>query len=98
MDMLLFASQAPLKGLGEHTMLVLLLQLCVILGLARLLGEGMRKLGQPAVIGELLAWPDSRAFGAGHRRSQPPELHLPSRTDSGRLAIGESPGWACCCY
>jgi Kef-type K+ transport system membrane component KefB len=34
---------------------LLLLQLCVLLFVARLLGELMRKLGQPAVVGELLA-------------------------------------------
>lgn len=40
----------------EHQQAYLpLLQLCLLLGCAWLLGEGMRRLGQPAVLGELLA-------------------------------------------
>jgi len=41
--------------LSGHAILVLLLQLAVLLVLARLLAEIMRRIGQPAVIGELLA-------------------------------------------
>lgn len=39
----------------SHQVTVLLLSLALLLGLARLLGEVFRKLGQPAIIGELLA-------------------------------------------
>lgn len=42
----------PISG---HSLFVLLLQLAVLLLLARVLAEAMRRLGQPAVIGELLA-------------------------------------------
>jgi Kef-type K+ transport system membrane component KefB/nucleotide-binding universal stress UspA family protein len=42
----------PLSG---HAILVLLIQLVALLFLARVLAEAMRRLGQPAVIGELLA-------------------------------------------
>ena len=42
----------PLSG---HAILILLLQLAGLLLLARALAEVMRRLGQPAVIGELLA-------------------------------------------
>lgn len=44
-----------LKGLEHHAVFLLLLQLCVLLAVARLLGEVMRKLRQPPVVGELLA-------------------------------------------
>lgn len=43
---------SPLSG---HAILILLLQLAGLLVLARVLAEGMRRIGQPAVIGELLA-------------------------------------------
>jgi len=43
---------APLSG---HAILILLIQLATLLALARALAEVMRRLGQPAVIGELLA-------------------------------------------
>lgn len=42
----------PISG---HALFLLLLQLAALLLLARVLAEGMRRLGQPAVIGELLA-------------------------------------------
>ena len=45
-------SLPPISG---HAILILLLQLTLLLGLARVLAETMRRLGQPAVIGELLA-------------------------------------------
>jgi Kef-type K+ transport system membrane component KefB/nucleotide-binding universal stress UspA family protein len=54
----MFAVQTPpvvLKGLSHGTLFLLLIELGLLLGVARLLGEGMRKLRQPAVIGELLA-------------------------------------------
>lgn len=44
-----------LKGLEHHALFLLLLQISVLLGVARLLGEIMRKLRQPPVIGELMA-------------------------------------------
>lgn len=44
-----------IKSLDHHAVFLLLLQLCVLLLVARFLGELMRKLGQPAVVGELLA-------------------------------------------
>lgn len=44
-----------LKGLEHHAVFLLLLQICVLLAVARLLGEVMRKFRQPAVVGELLA-------------------------------------------
>ena len=44
-----------LRSLEHHALLVLLLQLGILLAAARLLGELARKLGQPAVIGELAA-------------------------------------------
>lgn len=47
--------QTVLKSLGHHAVFLLLLQLAVLLATARLLGELMRKLKQPAVIGELAA-------------------------------------------
>ena len=45
----------PLKGLPSEMLLYLLLQLSVILGLAHVLGEVMRRWRQPAVMGQLLA-------------------------------------------
>ncbi|MBZ5708036.1 cation:proton antiporter [Nannocystis pusilla] len=47
--------EAVLRSLGHHAVFLLLLQLAVLLATARLLGEIMRKLKQPAVIGELAA-------------------------------------------
>lgn len=44
-----------LKGLEHHAVFLLLLQICVLLAVARFLGELARKLRQPAVVGELLA-------------------------------------------
>lgn len=41
--------------LGEHEVLVFLVQLILLVGLARLLGGLMKVLGQPAVVGELLS-------------------------------------------
>lgn len=52
------AAEAPsgaLAPLNEHQVLVLLVQIALLVGAARLLGAGMRRLGQPAVVGELLA-------------------------------------------
>lgn len=44
-----------LPSLASNAVLVLLIQLTALLVLARVLAEAMRRLGQPAVIGELLA-------------------------------------------
>jgi len=49
------AAPTVLKSLPHHAVFLLLLQIAVLLAMARLLGELMRKLGQPAVIGELIA-------------------------------------------
>lgn len=45
-------SSAPLS---EHEILVFLVQLAVLVGVARMFGWVMKSLGQPAVVGELLA-------------------------------------------
>ena len=45
----------PLSPIPGHAILILLLQLAGLLLLARALAESMRRIGQPAVIGELLA-------------------------------------------
>lgn len=47
--------QVVLKALEHHAVVILLLQLAVLLAAARLLGELLRKVKQPAVIGELAA-------------------------------------------
>jgi Kef-type K+ transport system membrane component KefB len=44
-----------IRGLDHHAVFLLLLQIAVLLFMARFLGEVMRKLGQPPVVGELLA-------------------------------------------
>ena len=49
------AAEAVLKSLDHHAVFLLLLQLALLLATARLLGELLRKLKQPAVIGELAA-------------------------------------------
>jgi Kef-type K+ transport system membrane component KefB/nucleotide-binding universal stress UspA family protein len=57
-NFILLATDAPptlIKSLDHHAVFLLLLQLCVLLFVARFLGEVMRKLGQPSVVGELLA-------------------------------------------
>src|SRR6185312_5755352 len=60
--------------LPEHHVFLVLIQFAVILGLARLLGDMMRRMGQPQVLGELIAgillgpsimghwWPAARQF------------------------------------
>ena len=65
------AAPAVLKGLAHHAVLLLLVQIAVLLATARFLGEIMRKLKQPPVVGELMAgvllgpsvlgvlWPDA---------------------------------------
>ncbi len=49
------ATTTVIKSLDHHAVFLLLLQLAVLLFVARFLGEVMRKLGQPPVVGELLA-------------------------------------------
>ncbi len=53
------AEQAEQAGqtapLDEHQVLVLLVQLLLLVGVARLLGGLMKRIGQPSVVGELLA-------------------------------------------
>jgi Kef-type K+ transport system membrane component KefB len=47
--------QVFIKSLDHHAVFLLLLQITLLLLFARFLGEVARKLGQPAVVGELLA-------------------------------------------
>jgi Kef-type K+ transport system membrane component KefB/nucleotide-binding universal stress UspA family protein len=47
--------QEVIPPISGHAIVVLLLQLAALLLLARLLAEGMQRIGQPAVLGELLA-------------------------------------------
>src|SRR5688500_6372249 len=49
------AAATVIKSLDHHAVFLLLVQLAVLLFMARFLGEVARKLGQPAVVGELLA-------------------------------------------
>jgi Kef-type K+ transport system membrane component KefB/nucleotide-binding universal stress UspA family protein len=51
------AADAPgtVAPLSEHEVLVFLVQVFLLLGVARLLGALMKRLGQPPVVGELLA-------------------------------------------
>ncbi len=49
------ADVPALAPLGEHEVLILLVQLALLVGVARLLGGVMKHFGQPAVVGELLA-------------------------------------------
>ena len=44
-----------IEPLGHHELLVVVVQLLALLTVARLLGEGFSRVGQPAVVGELLA-------------------------------------------
>ena len=48
-------ASAPVAPLGAHDLLVLLLQLCSLLGLAVMLGKVATRLGMSAVVGELCA-------------------------------------------
>jgi Kef-type K+ transport system membrane component KefB/nucleotide-binding universal stress UspA family protein len=63
-------TQTIIKGLEHHAVFLFLVQLALLLATTRVLGETMRKLGQPPVVGELaagvllgpsvlgLAWPE----------------------------------------
>jgi Kef-type K+ transport system membrane component KefB len=44
-----------IEPLGHYQLLVVVAQLLALLAVARLLGEAFSKVGQPAVVGELLA-------------------------------------------
>ncbi|MBT9582778.1 cation:proton antiporter [bacterium] len=62
------------SALGHHALLILLLQIAIMVGLARILGELARRAGWPSVVGELLCgillgptilgklWPDANAW------------------------------------
>lgn len=52
---MLVVPTGPLRSLGHHELLVLLLQLALLLMVARMLGAIIQRLGQPQVVGELLA-------------------------------------------
>jgi Kef-type K+ transport system membrane component KefB/nucleotide-binding universal stress UspA family protein len=49
------SAEVLIKSLDHHAVFLLLLQITLLLFFARFLGEIARKLGQPAVVGELLA-------------------------------------------
>lgn len=49
------AGGSPVAPLGEHEVLVFLVQLALLVGVARVFGWMMKSVGQPAVVGELLA-------------------------------------------
>ncbi|MDH3540195.1 MAG: cation:proton antiporter, partial [Acidimicrobiia bacterium] len=52
---LIAAAESSSAPLDEHQVLLLLIQLLALVGLARLLGGLMKRIGQPSVVGELLA-------------------------------------------
>jgi len=71
---------------NEHDALVFLLSLAVLLGVARLLGEGARALGLPLVVGEILA---GVLLGATGLRRVAPAAHaflLPQGTPASMLS------------
>jgi hypothetical protein len=72
------ALPAVIKSLGHHTVFLLLLQIAALLGIARLLGEIMRKLKQPA--GDRRADGGGRARPLRARRARPrgPGVDLPA--------------------
>ena len=72
--------------MNEHDALVFLLSLAVLLGVARLLGEGARALGLPLVVGEILA---GVLLGATGLRRIAPAAHaflLPQGTPASMLS------------
>ncbi len=72
--------------MNEHDALVFLLSLAVLLGVARLLGEGARALGLPLVVGEILA---GVLLGATGLRRIAPAAHaflLPSGAPASMLS------------
>lgn len=52
---ILLSTSATAAPLSEHQVLVLLVQLLILVGFARILGGLMKRAGQPPVVGELLA-------------------------------------------
>jgi Kef-type K+ transport system membrane component KefB/nucleotide-binding universal stress UspA family protein len=77
-----------LRGLEHHALLLLLVQLAVLLCVARVLGEILRKLGQPPVVGELAA---GVVLGPSVFGALWPELHRwvfpPSQAQSDLLSV-----------
>lgn len=53
--MLVLAAEGSLAPLSEHEVLVFLIQLILLVGVARIFGWLMKSVGQPPVVGELLA-------------------------------------------
>ncbi|MBW3666086.1 MAG: cation:proton antiporter [Actinobacteria bacterium] len=53
--MFILAAEGSLAPLSEHEVLVFLVQLVLLVGVARLFGWLMKSVGQPPVVGELLA-------------------------------------------
>jgi Kef-type K+ transport system membrane component KefB/nucleotide-binding universal stress UspA family protein len=51
----LAADDQPMRGTGGSTEAVFIVQIVLLLLVGRLLGEGMQRIGQPAVIGQLVA-------------------------------------------
>ena len=57
-NLLLFFSEAPAPpagGSSEHMVMIFILEIILMLFLGRLLGELMQRMGQPAVMGQLIA-------------------------------------------
>ncbi len=59
-------------ALGEHELLVVLVQIAVLVGVARAVGSLARRLGQPAVVGQILA---GVLLGPSVLGALAPELH-----------------------
>ena len=51
----LAADDQPMRGTGGSTEALFIVQIVLLLLVGRLLGEGMQRIGQPAVIGQLVA-------------------------------------------
>ena len=51
----LAAGEQPARGAGGSTEALFIVQIVLLLLVGRLLGEGMQRIGQPAVIGQLIA-------------------------------------------
>ncbi len=89
------AANGVIKPLGHHELLLILLQLAVLLLVARGLGELMRRIGLPPVVGELLAGVllEPSLLGWRHppcRRQSFPRVRLSP------ICWRWFPGWACC--
>src|SRR6476646_1251736 len=53
--LLLFAEQAPAGGSSEHMVAIFLIEIMLMLLVGRVLGELMTRIGQPEVMGQLIA-------------------------------------------